>query len=190
MYDLKEHKGEYENVSIFGIKSIGGRALGFHALTSGGAQIASLPIHALCWQKNAVEHPLDFLELWDCFGENVSVHKYDFLAHAASRCKVILKNKTWLTGNYLFTVDWCRNPYSDDPSMSKCAHIIKLDDGNYAAQPNNRILWFDPCTVVETGTRPDYKVNTQIWKCETAPKWVTENSDKLFYDYEPVVQGS
>jgi hypothetical protein len=189
LYDLAAHKGEFEPVSVFGIRSVGGRALGFHALTSNGAQIAGLPIHSLCWNKRAPRMPLDFLELWECFGEYVGVQKFDFLSHAASRCRIILKDKTWIEGSYMFTVDWCKNSYSDEPSMAKSAHIIKLDNGNFAAQPNNRVLWFDPCTVVSK-ERPDYKVNTHVWKCETQPKWVTEDSDRFFYDYEEIRQSA
>ena len=47
----------------------------------------------------------------------------------------------------LFTVDWAHpetnildTDHSEIPHEHKCAHIIALDDGNYAAQPNNRII--------------------------------------------------
>ena len=46
---------------------------------------------------------------------------------------------------YLFTVDWAHPDsnildadHSEIPHEHKCAHILALDDGNYAAQPNNR----------------------------------------------------
>jgi hypothetical protein len=68
----------------------------------------------------------------------------------------------------------------------KTAHILKLDNGNFAAQPNNRICWFEPAFIVkpyiDCETKPDYKVNEHLWKCEGQSKWYTEDSDKYFYD--------
>jgi hypothetical protein len=52
------------------------------------------------------------------------------------------------SGTYLFTVDWghpdaniLNVEHSEIPQEHKCAHILELSNGNYAAQPNNRILW-------------------------------------------------
>ena len=70
--------------------------------------------------------------------------------------------------------------------------MLRLDCGNYAIQPNNRILWYDPAFVAqpyEQADKPDYLINTHEWICEsTESKYVTtENSDKMFYDvYENV----
>lgn len=44
---------------------------------------------------------------------------------------------------YLMTVDWYRNPYSDEASDYKCGHILIADDGYLLCQPNNRIYWKD-----------------------------------------------
>lgn len=48
----------------------------------------------------------------------------------------------------------------------KCAHVIALDDGNFAAQPNNRIQWFCPAFVTPFKEKPDYLTNTRVWKVE------------------------
>ena len=49
------------------------------------------------------------------------------------------------SGKYLFTVDFAHpesnilnTDHSEIPHEHKCAHILALDDGNYAAQPNNQ----------------------------------------------------
>jgi hypothetical protein len=39
--------------------------------------------------------------------------------------------------------------HSEIPHEHKCAHIIALDDGNYAAQPNNRCIWDIPSFTVK-----------------------------------------
>ena len=45
-------------------------------------------------------------------------------------------------------VDWAHpetnilnTEHSEIPQEHKCAHILALKNGNYAAQPNNRIIW-------------------------------------------------
>lgn len=184
LYDLRSHHGELEDAAVFGLVSRPGRALAFTVMLPDGAQFKGIPIHALLHSEKAPRRPLDWLQLWDCFGERVSVHVFDFLRHASSRCKVILKDRTWVLGTYMFTVDWWDNCYSDEPSQDKCAHVIRLDDGCFCAQPNNRILWFDPCLTTRMGHRPDYLVNTHVFKCEDTPKWVTEDSDQYFYDFK------
>ena len=89
---------------------------------------------------------LDELQLWNCFSYYPSVHRWDILDGRAG--KYIGKDKKWHPGKYLFTVDFAHpesnildTDHSEIPHEHKCAHIIALDDGNYAAQPNNRCIW-------------------------------------------------
>jgi hypothetical protein len=67
-------------------------------------------------------------------------------------------------------------------SEHKCAHVLKLINGNFAAQPNNRILWNVPNFTNYSGV-PDYKVQTTEWNVENK-NWVTEDSDNMFYNVE------
>lgn len=183
LYDQKEHHGEFIRVAVFGITSIGGRAIGFNVLTEDGAQFSRIPIHALVSSKTAPKISLENLELWDCFGEDVGVVVFDYLWEM--RCKVILRDRKWHYGKYMFTIDWCNNPYSEEPTQQKCAHMIMMDNGCYAAQPNNRIIWFDPAFTTKIGkTRPDYKINSSIWCCEHLPTWFIKDDDNYFYDDE------
>ena len=46
LYDCKKHHGEVEDCIIFGISSLGGRAILFHALMGNGAIFYRLPISA------------------------------------------------------------------------------------------------------------------------------------------------
>ena len=46
LYDLKEHHGEVEDCIIFGLASIAGRAILFHAIMENGAVFYRLPISA------------------------------------------------------------------------------------------------------------------------------------------------
>ena len=110
----------------------------------------------------------------------------DELLHGL-KCRTFLRDKKWYEAEYAFTVDWCMSQGSEEPGDGghKNAHILKLDNGCYAAQPNNRIFWYEPAFIAKPfaeGKRPDYKTNTHVWKCEGKSKWVTEDTDLMFYD--------
>lgn len=113
LYDLQSHHGEYEDIVVFGLASVYGRALGFHGITEQGAQVARMPISALVHKEHEPHLPLHYLQLWDCFSYDVSVHAFDYLH--LMRCKAILRDRQIFDGHYLFTVDWCGNPDSEDP---------------------------------------------------------------------------
>ena len=59
---------------------------------------------------------------------------------------------------------------------------MELDNGNFAAQPNNRILWHIANYTVSNDW-PDYKVQTTYWSVEDKG-WITEDTDKMFYQIE------
>lgn len=183
-YDLQgPHEGEYIPCVIFGIASIESRAIGWHCMTNRGAQIGRLPLHAFCWRE-CDGLGLEVIELWDCFSYRPDVHRYEYLAER--QCRVHLRDGQVHRGSYLFTVDWYGNRYSEDAGDLgwKCAHILKLDDGNFAAQPNNRILWYDQAMIAEPypeGEKPDYVLNTHTYSVEGKSRYTTENSDAMFY---------
>ena len=150
LYDLRKHKGEVEDCIIFGITSLTGRAILFHALMENGAVFYRLPISAFIQRdfnrEEVPERRLDELELWNSFSYYPAVTSWDILTAASG--KYIGKDKKWHHGKYLFTVDWghpdaniLNSDHSEIPHEHKCAHIIALNNGNYAAQPNNRCIW-------------------------------------------------
>ena len=191
LYDLEQHEGEAEDCMVFGIASMPGRALLFHAVMQNGGVYYRLPISAFIQNDFDVEKVprprLDELELWNCFSYYPAITVYDALTVAG---KYWGKDGKWHTGSYLFTVDWAHpdsnivdTDHSEVPQEHKCAHIMALDDGNYAAQPNNRILWHVPSFTVRDEI-PDWKVNHKVWSVEDSREWRTADTDKFFYDIE------
>ena len=192
LYDLKDHHGEVEDCIIFGLASITGRPILFHAVMENGAVFYRLPISAFVQRGfNVKEVPrmrLDELELWNCFSYYPSVTSFDILDGQSG--KFFGKDKKTHPGKYLFTVDWAHpesnivdTGHSEIPHEHKCAHILALENGNYAAQPNNRILWYIPSFTVKDEV-PDWKVQTSEWNVEDSRKWKTEDTDRFFYDIE------
>ena len=191
LYDCKKHHGEVEDCIVFGISSIAGSALLFHAIMENGAIFYRLPITAFIqrgYEPKAVPtRRLDELQLWNCFSYYPAVTTWDFLISHSG--KYIGKDKKWHYGQYLFTIDWAHpetnildTEHSEIPQEHKCAHIMQLENGNFAAQPNNRIIWHINSYTTEDEW-PDYSVQNTVWDVEDGD-WVTEDSDKMFYDIE------
>jgi len=189
LYDLKEHHGEVEDCIIFGLASITGRPVLFHAIIENGAVFYRLPISAFIQRGFDVQKiprmRLDELELWDCFSYYPAVTVFDFIA--GQECKYLGKDKKFYTGEYLFTIDWAHPEpnmldvdHSEIPQEHKCGHFIALNNGNYAIQPNNRMLWH----VGNFTTKdewPDYKTQTSEWSVENKD-WTADDTDRMFYD--------
>jgi len=174
------------------MSSITGKSILFHAIMENGAIFYRLPITAFIQRDYELStvplKRLDELELWNSFSYYPPVTTYDILS--GQHGKYIGKDKKWHHGNYLFTVDFAHpesnivdTEHSEIPHEHKCAHIIALDDGNFAAQPNNRIIWDLPSFTVKDNI-PDWKVQTSEWNVEDSGKWQTEDTDKFFYEIE------
>ena len=186
--DDKYKKQSMECV-IFGITSIPGLAILFNIMLPNGACYWRLPISAFFQKRYDRSEVPDMqpheLELWNCFSYYPSVHCFDFLV--GEKCSYRGINKKSYDGNYLFTIDWAHPEsnildveHSEIPSEHKCAHILLLANGNYAAQPNNRILW-NVGSYTTDNSWPDYKVQTTEWNVENKGL-VTEDTDRMFYE--------
>ena len=189
LYDLKHNKGETEDCVVFGIASIPGRAVLFHTLLTNGAIFWRLPISAFIQKgfecSRVPNQNLVDLELWNSFSYYPSINSFDFLI--GQKCKYLGVDKKFYAGEYLFTIDWAHpepniidTEHSEIPQEHKCGHLLALDNGNYAIQPNNRILWNVPSFTTSTYW-PDYKVQTSYWNVENKD-FISEDSDNMFYE--------
>jgi len=193
LYDLQSHIGEFEPVWVIGASSIPGRAIGFHIITERGAQIDRLPITALAHRVGAHQLPLDHLELWDCFSYYMDVIEYENIRNL--RVRALLKDGSMHWGIYQFTFDWYGAPMAEDPGEGghKSAHFLALDNGCYAALPNNRIYWHEPSFITDPfrkDERPDYITNSHVWRCETLGKWTTSKDYRMYYEIVETEKGS
>jgi len=170
-------KGKYEECYIFAAQSVSGKILTFHIITPYGAVRSRVPLSEL-YHHPPMEGdvPLDYKQLWDCFSENISVIKYEYLS--GRECDVVLKDKKVERCIYLFTIDWFDNPYSDNAYDYKCGHILYSKENGYLlCQPNNRIIrWYDInyCTI-EAPTANGWRVDTEIPTVEVGGKWLPDN---------------
>lgn len=165
----------------FALASIPGRSIGFHVLLNNGAQIGRLPPSAITTKKYSVERPTHHLQLWNCFSYEVSVIEYDFIQ--GMRASLALRSGEIVGGSYLFTIDWHGTQDAEDVGDIgwKCGHVIELDDGNIAIQPNNRIRWADASFVdLSASWPPDYKTIDYTMRCEQHGRWQITTDDMFF----------
>ena len=190
LYDLEKGFNEFEYGILVSARAVVGSAMLFQVLMENGVLRDKLPIHALVLKKEAPNIPFHYLQLWNCFSANFSAICIDYLS--GLKVDVKLKNGQWETGEYLWTFQWGSDythnidlTLAADPFEHKSSHFIKLDNGCFVLQPNNRLKWKEPSFVTKSfPEKPDYKGNSQIWNCEAHEKWTTEDSNKWFYSIE------
>jgi hypothetical protein len=174
---------EYYDVICFGIQSIAGKILTFHVLTDSGMMRSRIPLSEIYLKEPTNDIPFHHKQLWDCFSENVSVTHYDFLSY--HRAQIVLRDGSKVWGEYMFTIDWFNNSYSDEPTDYKCGHIFKSDDGYLLCMPNNRIYWKDSNWVTKQlpENLKQFKVDFDLPSVENvSDRWVSEDSDCFYYD--------
>ena len=173
---------EFDDVYVFAIQSIAGKILTFHVMTDYGMLRSRVPLSEIYLKEPKEDIPFHFKQLWDCFSENVNVIHYDFLSE--NRCQVVLKDQTMIWAQYMFTVDWFNNPYSDEPSDYKAGHVLLSDDGYLLCMPNNRLYWKDSNWISkEFPVDPkSIKVDKELPSVENqSDRWVSEDSDSFYY---------
>ncbi len=163
---------------VFGAKAIINRPLGFHVQLDNGAVFWSLPLSAIVWKPDfeplsADENErLSLLQWWDCQSSSLAVTVFKYLEGYTVDCRN--RNGDWMRGRYLFTID---DHYADANALpvgyaedqdAKCFHLIQLDNGNYAAYPNNYLRWhnLNHVTPYDTDNPPKYKANGWDMRCE------------------------
>jgi len=187
LYDHEKGHGEFVEGIWCTVKSIEGRALYFETyLPDYAAVYDKLPISAFVHEETKLNLPLEELELWDCFSYHITVIEKRFLTGA--RAKYLAPSKKWYYGNYLFTIDSCQEDhnilnvgYSEVPEEHKSFNILELDNGHFAAQPNNRVLFYDKSLTPSKTLTPDFKVSTKYYTVEDQSKWTAGDDTSFFY---------
>lgn len=189
LYDFQKGHGEFVPCIWVSLKTIRGQAFRIEAyLPQYGALYDKLPLHAYVSRTDDLGDflPLDYLQIWDSFSHHATIIKKSFMGNLSA--KFFAKDKKWYSGNYLFTVDNASpdpniidTTYSEVAEDHKSFNFIELDNGQYAAQPNNRTLFLDPASNPKELLFPDFKVCTKIYKVENNAKWSLGDTDTVMY---------
>lgn len=190
LYDLERGHGEFEPCFWVSIKSIRGEAFRIESyLHNYGALYDKLPLHAYVWRTDVVAEdmmPLDYLQIWDCMSYDVTVLEKKVIS--GLRCKYLNKDKSWVWGQYMFTVDSCfpdpnliNTGFSEDMEDHKSFNFIRCDNGQFAAQPNNRTIILEPSNNPAELKFPDFSVAKRKWSVEAEAKWALGDTDTVMY---------
>jgi hypothetical protein len=188
LYDHQKGHGEITPGTWISVKSVQHKALYFETLlTDYGALFDKLPLSAFVWKTDYDPDkllPLDTLQLWDCFDYDLTVIEKPLL----NRCSFFGKDRQMHDGQYCFTIDNCHaqsstlnTNYSQDDPEHKSFNIIALDNGQFAAQPNNRIQWRDMSLIPENTKTPDFEVCSQNYQVENSEKWSVGHTTEWQY---------
>jgi hypothetical protein len=144
-------------------------------------------LSAFVWRYEDELLPLDVLQIWDCMSYHVEVIDKPFLK--GLRAEFFGKDKQLHGGEYMLTIDSC-NPdpripdfgFSETPEEHKSFNLLRLDNGQFALQPNNRCRFFDPAITHNKLRMPDFKVCTRIFRVENTAKWRLGDTSTVTYD--------
>ena len=170
------------------VKAIKGEAFRFETyLPQYGALYDKLPISAFTWSGQTDDAlPLDVLQIWDVLAYHVTVVEKPFLK--GLRAEFFAKDRKAYGGEYMFTLDTCspdpRIPdftFSETVDEHKSYNVLKLDNDQFALQPNNRCRFFDPAFNPQEMRFPDFKVATRKYRVEQHAKWRLGDTDTVTY---------
>jgi len=188
LYNFTKGHGEYEPAIWVSIKALRGQVFRIESLLPAyGALYDKLPIHAYVWYTDSpAALPIDTLQLWDCMGYRFTVVEKIGLRNLG--VKFMSKDKTWVYGKYLFTVDFCADGQDVDTGFTEQAeehksfNFLRLDNGQFACQPNNRCLWYDQSLIPNDTKHPDFQAAQTFWTVDGTRKWTTGTD--WFYNIE------
>jgi hypothetical protein len=157
----------------------------FEVFLENGVNWTRRPIHALCWKPGAPKPELNECMWWDCFSPYIDVQVRSRLSNL--RAQLINFKGEKKGGIYMFTLDWSweskstlNTNFSETPEH-KCAHFFRMDDGNFYAYPNNRIIWYDDAWLKNRIEKnPGYEIDLTEYSVENSR--MIETSDHFIYE--------
>ena len=180
LFNHTQGHGEFTPCDVHSVASLQKRTPLFEAFLENGVNWTRRPITAFCWRPDAPVRPLQDHVYWDCFSPYIDVQVRARLA--GLRADLITWQGHKRPGHYMMTLDWSwENAVMADLNFSetpehKCAHMFRMDEGNYYLYPNNRIVWHDNAWVKNPITQnPGYLIDMNIYSVENAVKFFTDD---------------
>jgi hypothetical protein len=157
----KDGKG-FEPAVWFALRSTPNRAWGLHIVLECGAVYRNVPPHAIAF--SACPSPVWTLpkaQVWDCYGTEFDVIRYDYLADLEARYDGGDDRATCL-----FTACPTGDGFSAAPEQSKEFMFLKTEGDRLLIRPTNMLLFEERSFTEYTGWPTDIMTSTQVWNCE------------------------
>ena len=189
LFNHKKGHGEVTLCDVHSVASLEKHVPLFEVFLENGVNWTRRPIHSLCWKEDAPKPELNECMWWDCFSPYIDVQIRSRLA--GLRAELINYKNERNEGIYMFTLDWSweskstlNTNFSETPEH-KCAHFFKMDNGNFYAYPNNKILWYDDAWTKDRITKnPGFEIDLTEYSVENTRK--IETSDNFMYEINQI----
>jgi hypothetical protein len=174
---LRDHQdghGEFVEGVWLTAKIIPGRAFYFETyLPASAAVYDKLPISAFVAspQTPTPDLPLEELQFWNAMDYGVVCVVKQFIA--SMDFEIRPRKHAPMRGTYVCTLDNYHASTdapdystSESPSEHKAFTVIELENGQYAAYPNNRMRVYDTSLTPKEALQPDFRTSTQFYQVE------------------------
>ena len=192
LMDHKNGHGEFVEGHWVTVKSMPGRAFYFETyLPEYAALYDKLPISAFVSQPNKPDPdlPLQDLQFWNAMDYGVTAICKQFIG--SMDFEILTRSHQVMHGTYLFTLDNYHESAdeidystSEIPEEHKSFNILELDNGQYAAYPNNRMRVYDNSLTPKQPKNPDFKVSTQFYQVENGYSYRLGDTDEYYWKSE------
>jgi hypothetical protein len=192
LMDFKGGHGEFIEGHWVTVKSIPGRAFYFETyLPEYAALYDKLPISAFVSEPNKPDPdlPLQDLQFWNAMDYGVTAIYKQFIG--SMDFEILTRSHKVMHGTYLFTLDNYHESAdeidystSEIPEEHKSFNILELDNGQYAAYPNNRMRVYDNSLTPKQPKNPDFKVSTQFYQVENGYSYRLGDTDEYYWKSE------
>ena len=185
LYNHKQGHGDVTLCDVHSVASLEKHVPLFEVFLENGVNWTRRPIHSLCWKPDAPKPELNDCMWWDCFSPYIDVQVRARLSNL--RAQLINFRGEKNGGIYMFTMDWSweskstlNTNFSETPEH-KCAHFFRMDDGNFYAYPNNRIIWYDDAWLKNRIEKnPGYEIDLTEYSVENSR--MIETSNHFLYE--------
>ena len=192
LMDHKSGHGEFVEGHWVTVKSMPGRAFYFETyLPEYAALYDKLPISAFVSEpkKPDPDLPLQDLQFWNAMDYGVTAIYKQFIGsmdfEILTRSHKVIKGTYVLTlDNYHENADEIDYSTSEIPEEHKSFNILELENGQYAAYPNNRMRVYDNSLTPKQPKNPDFKVSTQFYQVENGYSYRLGDTDEYFWKSE------
>ena len=189
LMDHQSGHGEFVEGHWVTAKSMPGRAFYFETfLPEYGALFDKLPISAFVSEpkKPTPDLALHNLQFWNCMDYGVTAIYKQFIG--SMDFEVFTRDHDILKATYLFTLD-NYHPAADEidystsevPEEHKSFNVLELENGQFAAYPNNRMRVYDNSLTPPNPKMPDFKVSTEYYQVENGFSYRLGDTDEYFW---------
>ena len=192
LMDFKGGHGEFVEGHWVTVKSMPGRAFYFETyLPEYAALYDKLPISAFVSEPNKPDPdlPLQDLQFWNAMDYGVTAIYKQFIG--SMDFEILTRSHKVMHGTYLFTLDNYHESAdeidystSEIPEEHKSFNILELDNGQYAAYPNNRMRVYDNSLTPKQPKNPDFKVSPQFYQVENGYSYRLGDTDEYYWKSE------